>query len=125
MADADDMTTEAATTRAYGIGLLHNVTLGPPIVDYLERIDATLAPFGGRFIVHGGAPELLEGAHPGDVVIIEFPDRARASAWYHSPAYRAILPLRTENSDSTVVIVDGVGPDHVATDVLRRSASTS
>jgi uncharacterized protein (DUF1330 family) len=38
------------------------VTIGPAIAEYLERIDATLAPFGGRFAGHGGEVEVLEGA---------------------------------------------------------------
>ena len=33
-------------------------------------------------------------------------------------SYRAIQPLRSEHSDSTVVIVDAVGPGHRATHVL-------
>uniref|UniRef100_UPI0013D2A90B DUF1330 domain-containing protein n=1 Tax=Klebsiella aerogenes TaxID=548 RepID=UPI0013D2A90B len=46
---------------AYAIARLHNVRMGREIVEYLQRIDATLAPFGGRFIIHGGQVELLEG----------------------------------------------------------------
>jgi uncharacterized protein (DUF1330 family) len=92
--------------------------MGPPIVEYLERIDATLAPYDGHFIIHGGRPELLEGTSPGTLVVIEFPDRAAAEAWYQSPAYQAILRLRAENSQSTIFMIDGVGRDHVATDVL-------
>jgi uncharacterized protein (DUF1330 family) len=104
---------------AYGVALLKEVRMGPPIVEYLERIDATLAPYGGRFIVHGATPEELEGASPGTMVVIEFPDSAHALEWYRSPAYQSILPLRTENTSSTVFIVEGVGADHRATDVLR------
>ena len=103
---------------SYAVGILRDVKMGPPIVEYLERIDATLAPYGGHFIVHGGDLTLLEGSSPGTLVVIEFPDRANAEQWYSSPAYRAILPLRTENSASTVFIVDGVDRDHRATDVL-------
>jgi uncharacterized protein (DUF1330 family) len=103
---------------AYGVGILHDVRMGPAIVEYLERIDETLAPYGGRFIVHGGEPEVLEGPHPGTLVVIEFPDRATADAWYRSPAYQAILPLRAEHSTSTVFVIDGVDADHHATDVL-------
>jgi len=106
---------------AYGVGLLTDVNMGPLIVEYLERIDATLAPYDGHFIVHGGPAETLEGADPGAVIVIEFPDRSHAQDWYTSPAYREILPLRTENSTSTVFIIDGVGRDHRATDVLERA----
>jgi uncharacterized protein (DUF1330 family) len=67
--------------------------MGPAIVEYLQRIDATLEPFGGRFIVHGGKMEVWEGAWPGHLIIIAFPDRERARAWYESSAYQEILPL--------------------------------
>ena len=109
----------STTAPAYGVALLQDVRIGPPIVEYLERIDATLAPYGGHFIVHGATPEILEGTSPGTMVVIEFPDRAHAIEWYGSPAYQAILPLRTDNSTSTVFVVEGVGADHRATDVLR------
>jgi len=103
----------------YGVGILQDVKMGPPIVEYLERIDATLAPYGGHFIVHGGRPDMREGTAPGTLIVIEFPDRESAEQWYASDAYQAILPLRTENSTSTVFLIDGVDRDHVATDVLR------
>jgi uncharacterized protein (DUF1330 family) len=103
---------------AYALAHLRAVELGPPIVEYLERIDATLEPYGGRFIVHGSRPEVVEGPFPGTLVIIEFPDREAARSWYGSPAYQEILPLRTEHSDGSAVIVDGVVEPHRATDVL-------
>lgn len=103
---------------AFAIAHLTSVTLGPGIMDYLRAIDATLAPFHGRFIVHGGTPTVLEGQWSGDLIVIAFPDRAAAEGWYASPAYRAILPLRTGNSEGPVMIIDGVGPGHRATDVL-------
>jgi uncharacterized protein (DUF1330 family) len=105
---------------SYAVGILQDVKMGPPIVEYLERIDATLAPFDGHFIVHGGVPTMLEGTSPGTLIVIEFPDGARAEGWYASSAYRDILPLRTGNSSSTVFLIDGVDRDHRATDVLAK-----
>jgi uncharacterized protein (DUF1330 family) len=104
--------------RGYGIGILKDGQPGPQIVEYLERIDATLAPHGGRFIVHGGQLDVREGADPGVMIILEFPDRAQATRWYESDAYQKILSLRTNNSMSTVLLIDGVDDDHRATDVL-------
>src|SRR5579863_5823113 len=97
---------------AYAVAHMRRVSMGPAIVEYLERIDATLAPFGGRFTVHGGEFELLEGSWPGHLIVIEFPGRAQARAWYDSDAYQAIAALRTDNSDSDVILIDGVGPEH-------------
>lgn len=104
--------------KAYAIGQLHKVDMGAAIVSYLERIDATLAPFGGRFIIHGGTPEVLEGSFASALIVIEFADMAGARAWYRSAAYQAILPLRTAHSEGLVFLIDGVDADHKATDVL-------
>ncbi len=106
---------------AYAVAHMRQVTMGPPIVEYLQRIDATLAPFGGRFIVHGGEVDVREGSWPGFLIVIEFPDGGRACAWYDSDAYREIVALRTDNSDSDVILVDGVDSGHRATDVLAAS----
>jgi uncharacterized protein (DUF1330 family) len=103
---------------AYAIGHLHDVTVGPAIVEYLERIDATLAPFGGRFLIHGARPDVLEGDWSGDLIVIAFADLATARAWYRSPAYQRILPLRAEHSTGDILLIDGVGDAHRATDVL-------
>lgn len=109
---------EDDTAKAYAVAILHEVDMGPEIVTYLERIDATLAPFGGRFVIHGGEVTELEGAWQGDLIVIEFPDRAAARGWYNSPAYRAILPLRTGHSTGPAILVPGVGAGHAAPDVL-------
>ena len=95
------------------------------IVTYREEIDTTLRPFGGRFAIHGGDVEVLEGAWPGHVVLIEFPDRAHARAWYHSAAYQSIVHLRTRNSHGDVVLVEGVGPEHRASDMVGGDADTA
>ena len=103
---------------AYAVGHLHDVNVGPDIVDYLQRIDATLAPFSGRFIIHGGPVDVMEGSWSGDLIVIAFPDRESARAWYDSPAYRRILPLRTRNAKGDVFFIEGVAAEHKAADVL-------
>lgn len=103
----------------YALAHLRNVTMGPEIVAYLQAIDATMAPFGGKFVLHGdGNKRVLEGTFSGDVIMLSFPDRKAAEDWYGSPAYQAILPLRTQNSDGDVLLIDGVDEDHKATDIL-------
>ena len=104
---------------SYAVGILNDLKMGPEIVEYLERIDATLAPFDGHFIIHGGQAQMFEGDDPGTLVAIEFPDRANAEGWYASDAYQAILALRAANSTSTIFLIDGVDRDHLATDVLH------
>jgi uncharacterized protein (DUF1330 family) len=60
----------------------------------------------------------MEGALAGDLIVIEFPDLELASRWYDSANYRALKPLRVGNSVGTVLLVQGVPPDHRATDIL-------
>ncbi|WP_340115891.1 DUF1330 domain-containing protein [Pelagibius sp. 7325] len=107
-----------APLKAYAIAHLRQVDFGAGIIEYLKRIDATLEPFGGRYVVHGGRPTVLEGGWVGDLVIIGFPDRQSAEAWYHSPAYREIIALRTDNSAGDVILVEGVKEGHCATGLL-------
>jgi uncharacterized protein (DUF1330 family) len=104
--------------KAYAIAYLRNVRMGADIVEYLERIDETLAPYDGHFLVHGATAEQIEGEWEGAPIVIEFPDYEHLRDWYESPDYREILPLRTGNSDGVVIFVEGVDRKHKATDVL-------
>jgi len=75
---------------------------------YRSAVVATLEPFGGKFVVRGGKLTVVEGEWPHPrLVVIEFPSRADAEAWYRSPAYQKILPLRLKSADGNFVIVDG------------------
>lgn len=111
--------------NAYAVAHLRSVDFGAEIIEYLQKIDATLEPYDGRFLVHGVEPEVKEGPVPGNIIIVEFPDLERARAWYGSPAYQEILPLRTENSDGWAVLVDGTPPGYRATDYLVKVAGAS
>jgi uncharacterized protein (DUF1330 family) len=85
---------------------------GEDVFTYIERFQSTLDPFDGRFLVHGGQLGEVEGSWPGYAVVIAFPDRATAHAWYESAAYQELLPLRTRTIEGEVIIVDGVAPDY-------------
>ncbi len=103
---------------AYAVALLRQVTVTSEVVEYLQRIGDTLQPFGGRYVVHGGKPDVLEGTFDGALVVIEFPDREHALGWYRSAPYQEILPLRTANSVADTFIVDGVSENYRATSIL-------
>lgn len=99
----------------------------PDIPDYLERIQATLDAHRGRFLVHGGDVDVLEGGWAGDLVLIEFPDLSSARAWYDSPGYREILRLRTDHLTGDVILADGVaaGYDPAELAAQLRSAAAA
>ncbi|NIZ08829.1 DUF1330 domain-containing protein [Pseudooceanicola sp. HF7] len=74
---------------------------------YASRTAALIAEAGGRVLAKGGEQSYVEGSGPGRHVIIEFPDRATAEAWYSSPGYQEILPIALRSSERDIVIVEG------------------
>jgi len=76
---------------------------------YRSQVMPTIEAFGGRFLARGGAFDALEGEMPYQrVVLLEFPTREKAAAWYHSPEYQRILPFRLKASRCQFILVDGV-----------------
>jgi uncharacterized protein (DUF1330 family) len=104
--------------RAYAVGIISETCPNDAIRRYLEKIDATLQPYSGKYIIHGGPYRWLEGKPTGDLIVIEFASPKLASAWYESAAYQEIKPLRAENSVGTIFLVQGVSDNHCAIDIL-------
>jgi len=76
---------------------------------YRAAVPAVIAKFGGRYLVRGGAVEILEGKLPTPrLVILAFDSVDRVRCFYESPEYRKILPLRLAASKGTVAIVEGI-----------------
>ncbi|MEO5640619.1 MAG: DUF1330 domain-containing protein [Sphingomicrobium sp.] len=76
---------------------------------YAEKSGASAAGHPIKAHVFYGAIETLEGAPADGAVVIEFPDRAAARAWYDSPAYQEAKAHRVKAADYRVMLVDGVG----------------
>jgi len=103
---------------AYAVAVIRETRFNEEVAEYLRRIDETLAPFSGKYLVHGGPYRPLEGTWSGDLVVIEFPSMEQAEGWYHSDAYASIRPLRTGNTDGDVLLVQGVADGHKGADIL-------
>jgi uncharacterized protein (DUF1330 family) len=85
------------------------VTDPPAMEEYRKQVPATLAKYGGRFLVRGGAHQTVEGDwKPARLVVIEFPSLADAQRWYDSEEYRGPKALRMRAGRTNVLIVDGV-----------------
>jgi len=107
----------------YAVAYLRDVELeSPAIAEYLTRIDATLTPHEGQFLVHGTTPEAVEGEWPGSIVIVRFPSVDQARGWYESPDYQAILPLRTGHSHSIAAFLEGVPAGYRAASLVAAMA---
>lgn len=67
--------------------------------EYRERFDPILAKYHGRLIVGGGPCEALEGDWtPERLIVLEFPTADLARAWYDSPDYAEIAPIRHQHA---------------------------
>ena len=68
--------------------------------EYRSRVPATLEPWGAELVFRATQFAVFSGQSPhSDIVVIRFPDAAAASGWHSSPAYQALIPLRTQAAD--------------------------
>ena len=76
---------------------------------YKQMVAPSIAAYGGRFLVRGGATETLEGTwSPQRFVIVEFASRAQAKAWWGSPEYAEAKALRQATARTQMVVADGL-----------------
>ncbi len=76
---------------------------------YQQAVAPLIERFGGKYIVVGSDLLPLETDFPGGggAVISRWPDRAAALAFWNSPEYAKVKPLREGTGQFQVVLVDG------------------
>jgi uncharacterized protein (DUF1330 family) len=75
---------------------------------YAAQVPGTIAPFGGHYLIRGGKSEALEGEPPKRFVVLAFDSLEKAKAWYSSPAYQAIVPIRHSSAKTRGFLIEGV-----------------
>ena len=77
---------------------------------YQKGALASLEKFGAEPVVYDVDTEIAEGesAFPA-TVIFKFESVEKAKAWYDSPEYQTILPLRLQASDGVARFAHGPG----------------
>ena len=64
---------------------------------------------GVQPLVRGGATQVIEGDWtPDRMVLLEFPSKEAALAWYNSPEYQAAKKSRQGAADMRMVLIDGI-----------------
>jgi uncharacterized protein (DUF1330 family) len=78
---------------------------------YVAKVIPTIESHQGRVIAFDEEPEVVEGSidYP-RTVILEFPSMTAFQAWYDSPEYQEILPLRLKSTRGTLIIAKGFPP---------------
>lgn len=78
--------------------------------EYRQKAGATLKAHNGKMIAASTEIDAREGDWtPERMLIIEFPSIDAARAWYDSPEYQEVLPIRLRANQDKLVIVEGLG----------------
>jgi uncharacterized protein (DUF1330 family) len=76
---------------------------------YMAEAPATVAAFGGRYLVRGNDVQALEGEWEHErMVIVQFPDQASALRWYDSDIYAPLRKLRQASAETVILLAEGV-----------------
>jgi uncharacterized protein (DUF1330 family) len=86
-----------------------NVTDWDQYSEYMKVTPGIIAKYDGRFIVRGGEIVTLEGPEEKwRIVLVEFPDLAKAKEFYYSAEYTDAKKIREGASLAQFVAVTGV-----------------
>lgn len=78
---------------------------------YKQLAPQSIAQYGGRYLVRGGATHILEGTwHPARLVVLEFPSVEQSRAWWESPEYAEAKALRHSCAATEMLVVEGLSP---------------
>ena len=76
---------------------------------FLEKVTATVEGHGGKFVVRGGALDVISGDWmPKRIALLEFGSVEQTHAWLSSPDYTALDDIRTKSSSINMVVVEGL-----------------
>ena len=101
---------QSVAPPAYYVGNVQEVKDPEAYKAYAGRVPDTLTPFGGKFIVRGAEPVILDASRkpPGYIVVIQFPSMKDLRAWWNSPGYSSIRPIRERLTTGQNYAVEGV-----------------
>lgn len=76
--------------------------------EYRSRVASTVEKFGGRYLVHGGPFEVVEGTYqPVRLAMLEFPSMNQARRWYDSQEYGELKQMRLVSTVSNGFFMTG------------------
>ncbi|HPT39066.1 MAG TPA: DUF1330 domain-containing protein [Candidatus Omnitrophota bacterium] len=77
--------------------------------EYIQRVPETIAKFGGKYLARGGQIKVVSGDwNPSRIIIVEFDSMDKFSAWWNSPEYKLIAPLREQATKTNAIVTEGI-----------------
>jgi uncharacterized protein (DUF1330 family) len=76
---------------------------------YRDKAFASVKAFDGKLVAATENIDCREGVwRPTRVVMLEFPSMQKARAWYDSPEYQEVLPMRLSANEDKMIIFEGL-----------------
>ena len=77
--------------------------------EYLSKVPKIVLKYNGEYLVIGGKISHHEGKwKPRRMVIVKFPNREKALAFYNSKEYERFKAIRNKVAESNLIFVDGI-----------------
>ena len=77
-------------------------------LEYIDKIPEFIKKHGGRYIVQGVEPEIIEGDwYPDRVVIIEFPSKEKAKEFLEDPEAQSLFAIRHNSTTCKLILAEG------------------
>jgi uncharacterized protein (DUF1330 family) len=77
--------------------------------EYKKLAPAAIARYGGRYLIRGGAYEVIEGDwKPQRLTLVEFDSTEKAKAFYNSPEYQLAIKARLGAANMKMLLVQGI-----------------
>lgn len=77
--------------------------------EYSTAAGPTVVAAGGTIVTRGKV-RTLTGSFAADAcLVVKFADAAAVEAWYQSPAYQALIPLRDEVMEPNFLVLEEAG----------------
>lgn len=79
---------------------------GSRVAEYSAAAGPTLAAVGAIIVTRGKTSSLAGTFTADSCLVVKFNDVAALHAWYASPAYQALIPLRDEVLDPSFLVLE-------------------
>ncbi|MDD3905474.1 MAG: DUF1330 domain-containing protein [Candidatus Omnitrophica bacterium] len=77
--------------------------------EYIKKVPQTIDKFDGEYLARGGKVTVASGDwDPARIIMVRFESMEKFNAWWNSPEYRVIAPLREESTRTNAIVVEGV-----------------
>ena len=77
-------------------------------MEYVAKIPKFIEKHGGKYVVQGVVPEVMEGTwNPERLVILEFPSTNKAKDFLADPEAQLLFSLRHKTTESKLILAEG------------------